>query len=577
MKMNIVKCIVVVAALLTSMLILTACDSGEADTPLDEPPPAQTQDADANEQEVAEDDAAVADDGPAVTTENIDWFDDPVGWLRNQAFDELTVVTSFKGVSDAFLFPEGRSITNNAYLDMAEDLMNIRVEYNWTVDMSQYGTRLSLAIASGDLPDFFRVDPANFVMLKQDGLIADLTDYFNELVSPSLKEMYEFFPEGFESAWDNNGRIMAMPQMGYGPITAPDIMWARSDWMEAAGLSAPQTIDELTDMARIFMSDFGATYGIALESSVTSFIHGAFPIFNAFHAYPNIWIRDNTGQLVFGSIQPEVRDGLAALQYMIDEGILSREFGVMDVDRVNEDIVNGSVGITFAPNWASYWPFPDAIHYNPEARWRAFPVPASDSRPVYLQAYWPINGYYVANINSPHAEALIKLHNVRFLSHIWPEHEVLPDDFWLTEAQAGPVYIHNPMVDYMLHLSIVQAIETGNTEHMTDLQRMGFEAIQMWIDYQDVDASGVYFQRSHEGSHAVIIEYVHNDRILFDRQRGPEPPGFAAVRSTLDTMQATVFVRIIMGESLDLFDQFVADWLAMGGEDAIIEVNEMYN
>ena len=42
---------------------------------------------------------------------------------------------------------------------------------------------------------------------------------------------------------------------------------------------------------------------------------------------------------------------------------------------------------------------------------------------------------------------------------------------------------------------------------------------------------------------------------------------------TLQTMEAEMITKIIMGDSIDLFDQYVKDWNKLGGADIVNEVN----
>jgi putative aldouronate transport system substrate-binding protein len=48
----------------------------------------------------------------------------------------------------------------------------------------------------------------------------------------------------------------------------------------------------------------------------------------------------------------------------------------------------------------------------------------------------------------------------------------------------------------------------------------------------------------------------------------------AQVMPTLQSMETEVIIRVIMGESIDLFDQFVSDWYEMGGTEIVDEVNQ---
>jgi len=505
-----------------------------------------------------------------------EYLEDPVGFIRSQRYDELVTLTSFKWEIAAWTFPEGQSVHDNGYSRFIEEHLNIRVEYDWVVDVSQYETRLSLALASGDLPDFFYVDPATFIMLQEDGLIADMTDVFTRHASPRTREITDFFPEGFNSAIDADGNLMGLPQMGAGTIAIPTILWVRSDWMDAAGLDAPSTMDELIDMAVIFMDDFGASYGIAVDRAMFGGINSILGVFNAFHAHPNIWLRDEaTGELVFGSIQPEVKTALQALQDMYRDGIISAEFGVKDTGRVNEDIINGEVGIMFGLNWAGYWPFNDAVRANPEAIWRPMSVPSADSNPLYYQGPWPVTSYVVASRNSNFIEAAIKMANAFNVVSDDPSY-FLPGDVG-APWQSGPLWFEDPSSDYINHVALADAVSRMDPSNLTVARQRDFEQIMLWVEDGNPDGFGYYAQLTGHGSFGVIRPYVNADRIRLSEMRGAEPPGLAAVASTLNQLQETFFTRIIMGEPIELFDQFVSDWLAMGGEAGTIEVNEMYN
>lgn len=41
-------------------------------------------------------------------------------------------------------------------------------------------------------------------------------------------------------------------------------------------------------------------------------------------------------------------------------------------------------------------------------------------------------------------------------------------------------------------------------------------------------------------------------------------------------MEEEVFTKIIMGDSIDLFDKFVEDWKKLGGDQITKEINEWY-
>jgi putative aldouronate transport system substrate-binding protein len=42
---------------------------------------------------------------------------------------------------------------------------------------------------------------------------------------------------------------------------------------------------------------------------------------------------------------------------------------------------------------------------------------------------------------------------------------------------------------------------------------------------------------------------------------------------TLQTMEDVMITKVIMGDSIELFDQFVEDWYQLGGSEIVEEVN----
>jgi len=553
--------------------VLYGC-ADEADT--EEPTATPAQD-DTAQQDSPSDENEDSEQPPAAGSwHDLDYWGDPLAWVQSQAYDEVITLTSIKSEVAAWTYPDGQSIFDNGWIQFMEEHLNIRIEYEWVVDSGQYDTRLNLSLASGDIPDFFFVDPATFTMLVQDGLLADITDVFHNYASPRVSDIIDFFPEGFDSARDDHGRVMAIPQMGFGNMSGTNsLLWIRNDWLESSGRSAPATIDEMVDLAHVFMDDFGASYGLAVDNNLFGGINNLIGIFNAYHAYPTIWIRDNAGQVAFGGIQPEVRNALERLQDMYSDGILSAEFAVSDTGRVNEDILNGEVGMMFGANWAGWWPFADALNLNADAVWIPHPVPGSDNQPVSIQSSWPVWNYLVINNNAEHPEAVIKMLNafqaIRDGAYVFPEDW---SEHLINGWQMSPVWLENPSDDYIAFRSLNEALETGDLSNVPPDHIFSYENMLTWINDRDVEGFGRWVQMVH--SYNVLSDYLLNDRILLSAMRGSYPPGLAAVQASLETLRDEAFVRIIMGASLDEFDSFVESWLAMGGANATQEVNEIY-
>ena len=63
---------------------------------------------------------------------------------------------------------------------------------------------------------------------------------------------------------------------------------------------------------------------------------------------------------------------------------------------------------------------------------------------------------------------------------------------------------------------------------------------------------------------------------VYDKFRGPTDVMFSAMQSTVDELEIDTFVRIIMGEDISLFDDFVEQWHDEGGDYLTMMVNMWY-
>lgn len=502
---------------------------------------------------------------PGFAVENTD----PIG-----RYDQTVQLTSVRSVIAGYTYPEGDDVYNNPYTRAAKDDLNVDVTYEWVVDASQYNTKLSTMLASGDLPDYFSCDAATMYELAEEGLIADLSDVYEKYAGADLRSYCEGFQEGFDSA-KVDGKLYGMPNLGFGLISLPNIIWIRSDWMDKYGLTEPQTMDDLVKIAQTFKDKEGAS-GFAIEKGMFDGIDNVVSYFNAFHAYPQIWI-EKDGQLVYGSVQPETRQALLFLQKMYADGLIDQEFGAKDINKVNEDIINGKVGIMSGLNWACYWPLTDALKANPEAVWKPYAVPSTDGQPVRLQASWPVSSYIVVNKDCKNPEAIIKMINHFIL--VTNEVRFPADKYNGLDWQSGYISFPNPIREYNHHVLLAKALDTRDTAPLAvaDSLLHNYETCLTWLDAKNPDGYGVYFQRSSESSFAVIKNYIDSDNILLTAIKGSDPTGYAGIKSTLLTMEMETFTKIIMGEPIEAFDKFVEDWNAVGGAQATQEVNEVYN
>lgn len=499
-------------------------------------------------------------------------------------YEPSITLTAVRDTTATMKFPDGDDISNNIWTREIENTLGIKLNYDWAADVSQYSNKLNVSIASGDIPDFFACDPATYVKLAQNDQLADLSEAYDKYATPELKVTMDDFPEGFNSG-KQNGKLVALSQQGFGIISLPPVVWIRNDWMEKFNFSAPETFDDITKMAETFVANKPDgqkdTYGIAIQKDLMGALSSIDGIANAFHAYPTIWIKNESGEIVYGSIQPEMKNALKAMQDWYKKGLISKEFGVKDTSKVNEDLVSGKVGIEFGANWNSIWPLNDLVKKNENAIFKPYAIPSSDDKPTLLQAPWPVNTYYVVNKKCEYPEAIIKLANL-FNKKMYHGTEEDYAKFIRTPSGSenfnfAPVITFNPMSDYNKHVEIASALKERDPSKVSISFRGSYNNAIGWVENKDVNSYGSYYQLSAEGAYSVLKKFVDEDRILLTELRGAVTPTMAQKNATLAKLELDTFTKIILGSSLDEFDKFSENWKKLGGEEITKEINSIYN
>lgn len=100
----------------------------------------------------------------------------------------LKTVRSFDATEK---LPEGDTPEKNQYTRYVKDMLNIETQYLWTAANTDYNQKVNLAIASNDIPDAMVVNLAQFKQMIKAGQLADLTDTYNQYVSPKVKQMMD--------------------------------------------------------------------------------------------------------------------------------------------------------------------------------------------------------------------------------------------------------------------------------------------------------------------------------------------------------------------------------------------------
>lgn len=502
-------------------------------------------------------------------------------------YDETVHLTTALVENAGIQWHDGDTYDDNPWYREYKDRFNIEVTNDWVVS-SDYTTKLNLAIADGSLPDVFFCKADQFQQLYEAGLIWDLTDVYEQYASDTLKSYMEQEADTFETA-KRDGKVYAIPQLSYGVIDQINQIWIRHDWMESSGLSAPKSIEDVEAVARAFMKEHGG-YGITEDKDLTSFkllspAWGAYLV--AGGAYSGIWMETADGSLGYSSVQPEVKDALAAYSQWYKDGIINPEFTSQDMTQMSQEVVSGTVGINPFYQWWGDDPGVAVIgNLGTEAIFDAHEIPSATGKEVKFPITFPNYGYIVVSKNCENPEAAIKLLNL--FAYLSDDAAGKEDPEWLNNFfdKAYPVIpyglrVFNPNTDYDQYVQVSGALEQGEGVDVTALGKNSAKYYNC-VDYikNGTPASVADYCQQGNGEYAAYYtskNVLDSGRIIKDAMWGAPTATLSTMGTTLDDILIEGFTQIIVGQKpVEYFDTVVESWKAAGGDQATQEINEMY-
>lgn len=336
-----------------------------------------------------------------------------IGQLNDQ-FEKTTLV-------------EGITLEDNLWTDLYEERLGIDITYDWIAKSpDEYSQKLNLSLSSGNIPDIMKVDALQLQQCVKAGIIQPLDGLLEKYGSDRLKDMFNTYDFDPFIATQYDGQTYALPYMWAISDNPSSILWLRADWMKNLNIDPPQTIDDLMEISRRFTHEDpdgnGAddTYGFALNSGFFEAPGGLEGIFEAYGLYPKTWLEQN-GELVYGSIQPGVKEVLGKIADLYADGQLDPEFYVKTMDKVTQDMAANKLGIMYGQMWNAIWPLTDSRVNDENVDWAPYLLPGEDGPIKKLKANSGIDGYYVVSKDCENPEALIKMMNLYMEMDAYPE------------------------------------------------------------------------------------------------------------------------------------------------------------
>ncbi len=485
---------------------------------------------------------------------------------------------------------KGETIDNNRWTQLYEDELGIKIKYDWVVKGSptsdQYLQKINVTLASGDLPDVIPVNATQLKQLADSDQIEDMTELYEKYASPFTKKVLSEEGTSVFDAATFDGKLMAVPQLESSMERAMYI-WIRTDWLDKLGLKPPKTMADVLAISKAFTENDPDgngkqdTFGLGVTKDLWGGAMGLEGFMAGYDAYPNIWVEDASGKLVFGSTQPEVKKALQVLQDMAKNGQIDQEFGVKDGGKVSEQISAGKIGMEYGEQWNSIWPLQLNRDNDPNAQWQAFPIVSESGETPKVPLKFSTTRFFAVKKGAAHPEAVIKMFNLH-LEKNWGE--TAEFDKYFAPPEAESVWQLSPVTPYPVKKNVdaFRAIDAarkaGDFSTLTGEAKTIQEKLEAYASGSSDGFALWGWERIYgeEGSMGIADQYDKNNQFLREKFVGAPTPTMVERKATLEKLQNEVFVKIILGDPIDKFDQFVADWKKLGGDQITQEVNEWY-
>lgn len=496
-------------------------------------------------------------------------------------------------------FPDGDTYEDNAYTRYVAEKLNVRILDEFEANGEDYDRQVSLAIASGELPDALFIGSKDILdELVENELVEDLTDVYETYASDYIKEIYDSYGGRCLDTATYDGRLMAIP--GTNLDSAPCVAYVRQDWLDKTGLTVDQdgdhclTIEELEQIAKTFLEqDPGESknpVGLAFVPYLTADDYGGSgytinAVTSAFGAFPKLWIKDESGAVIYGSTAPQMKETLGQLAQWFEEGILDPQFGTRTWDDITALLTNNQLGIAFGPWHIPDWLLNNVKGMNPEAEFSAFTI-CDEEKKVNVAHSNAGSGYMVVRKGYSNPEVIVKMLNLFFddiVNHTALEEEAPEVAAYISQGvdnSARPFQVevnaYTSLLDDYADIKNCLNGEITMEEVHTAESKSIVEAISRLKESDEPEVNDWAKYTSRMGGIELIESLTKKEQFNW------EDPVFRGTTKTmkkssasLGKMEEEVFVGIVTGAiPLDDFDTFVADWKAQGGEAITAEIEE---
>lgn len=495
-------------------------------------------------------------------------------------YTELVTYTlgQMKGTNNSNL-PEGQTYEDNAYTRYLKKTLNVQNKNIFMESEERYDEALNILVKDRNLPDIFLVsDRETLEELVENDLIEDLTEVYKSCASDKIQEMYESYGKELLASGTFDGKLFALPETAIDD--GSQLLWLRRDWMEQLGVKEPKTLDEALSVIRAFQENrMGAEegedpVGLVCDPGLVGTVSTSYSVdsvFEMFGAYPQQWIKNADGEIVYGSLTEETKEALGYLRELYKQGILDPDFALRAQNNIRDLVVNGKCGAFFGLWWTPNNPLMDEYRKNKETDWEPYYLTADAKRTVEVYSTFWDSKYVVVRKGYEHPEIVMKILSVLFdYSRYEAEDADEVNSYFAlnVDPTARPLMINVDYNEatYMVTRHIREALyspgDAKTREDLSAIEASYFDACREYLGAEVPSVEDWAAYKSRISAVGLLVDanyHAPEKKYLGD--------GDGEIPQTLRSLEKKAFIQIIMGKKpVSFFDSFVEEWYRKGGD-----------
>ena len=482
--------------------------------------------------------------------------------------------------------PIGDTYEDNAYTRYLRNVLNIQNINVFALEADgSYEEALAAAISDRDIPDVMVVNGRdNLARLVESGMIADLSEVYEQCTTDTIKEMYDSYGDFLLDSATFDGKLYALPnaEIDDGAM----MLWLRDDWIEKLGLKKPETMEEAMDVVKAFVENDvagnGETVGLACSTGLiagSDETYGVDTVFTKYGSVPENWILNDNGEVEYGSLTQETKEALGYLNELYESGVIDSRFLLRKTENIDELVIDGKCGAIFGRWWAPNNPLNASYDADHTADWEPYFLTAEEENQVQTFASFDDWMYVVVRKGYEHPEIVGKYVSAIFDYSRYEDNQYareVNEYFSINvDPTARPMNIN---VDYRDALyrsgeNIRKALTNEiSITQLSGLERSYYDTCRSFVGGSLTTANGWAAYTSRVTAVDTLVDGgIKEEKLLFMGDVDAEIP------QELQDLEQQTFLQIIVGEKpLDYFDTFVVEWYENGGRELTDSVREAY-